>query len=92
VFRILHEVAEESDRVVLLTNVQPETRPTDRASAVTPDAEAFLVRLGASHVSATTLFAIWKLALESIDGARSQVERLYAQSSGTFDVPTAVRV
>jgi hypothetical protein len=90
VFQMLQETAGESDRVVLVTNVDPETRPSDRPAAITPDALAFLVRMGAVHLSGSTLFNLWKLSLQSLDRARAQVERLYAESTGTFELPASV--
>jgi len=87
VFQMLHEVAEEKvDRVVLITNADPGTRPADRAAAITPEALAFLVRMGASHVQASTLFALWKLSLNDADRVRAQVERLHGQAAGTFEL------
>ena len=89
VFQILQDVAEESDRVVLVTNVDPDTRPADRPAAVTPDTLAFLVRMGARHVAGSTLFNLWKLSHQGLDRAREQVERLHAQDPGTFDLPAS---
>lgn len=90
VFQTLQEVAEESDRVVLVTNVSPERPPADRPAAMTPDALAFLVRMGASHVTGSTLFNLWKLSLHEMERARAQVERLHAHDGGTFELPASV--
>ncbi len=90
VFGAMQEMAEESDRVVLLTNVSPEKRPAERPAALTPDALAFLVRMGASHITGATLFALWKLSLHEMERARAQVERLHAHEGGTFEVPASV--
>lgn len=90
VFQMLHEVAdEEVDRVALVTNIDPGTRPADRAAAITPDALAFLVRMGASHLPASTLFALWKLSLNDAALARAQVDRWYGQEAGTFQLSPA---
>jgi hypothetical protein len=89
VFQMLQDVAEEPDRVVLVTNVDPDTRPADRPAAVTPDALAFLVRMGARHVAGSTLFNLWKLSHEGLDRAREQVERLHAHDAGTFELPAS---
>lgn len=90
IFQMLHEVAEGSDRVVLVTNVDPETPPADRADAMTPDALNFLIRIGASHLPATTLFTLWKLGLQNPERARAQVERLYTPAAiGTFEIPAS---
>jgi hypothetical protein len=87
VFQMLHEVADEGvDRVVLITNADPGTRPADRAAAITPEALAFLVRMGASHLDASTLFALWKLSLNDTAHARAQVDRLFGQVAGTFQL------
>jgi hypothetical protein len=85
VFQVLHEVADEQvDRVVLISNADPGTRPADRADAITPEALAFLVRMGASHLPAPALFALWKLSLTDAGHARAQVDRWYGQAAGTF--------
>jgi len=90
VFQVLHEVADEAvDRVALITNADPGTRPADRAAAITPDALAFLVRMGASHLQATTLFALWKLSLNDAALARAQVDRWYGQAAGPFQLSQA---
>ena len=89
VFQMLQDVPGDSDRVVLVTNVDPETRPADRPAAITPDSLAFLVRMGASHVAGSTLFNLWKLSHQGLDRAREQVERLHAQDPGTFDLPAS---
>ena len=87
VFQMLHEVADEtSDRVVLITNTDPGTRPADRGAPITPEALAFLVRMGASHLQASTLFALWQLSLNDTAHARAQVDRLYEQRAGTFEL------
>ena len=89
VFQMLHELAGEHDRVVLVTNSEPATRPAGRAEALAADALAFLSRMGASHVAAPTLFALWKLSLQEPDRAREQVQRLHAHTGGTFQLPSS---
>ena len=87
VFQMLHEVADENvDHVALITNADPGTRPADRAAAITPEALAFLVRMGASRVQRATLFALWKLSLNDAARARAQVDRLYEQTAGKFEL------
>jgi hypothetical protein len=88
VFQLLHELAEDGDRVVLVTNSDPAIRPADRAPSITPDALTFLGRMGAVHVAAPTLFALWKLSLQEPDRARAQAERLHAQDGSTFQIPS----
>jgi hypothetical protein len=90
VFQVLQDVAEGSDRVVLVTNVDPLTRPADRPAPITPDALAFLVRMGASQIAGTTVFNLWKLSHQDLDRARAQVDRLHEQGPGTFELPGSV--
>ena len=87
VFQLLHEVADEADRVVLVTNTEPQTPTADRAAALAPDAEAFLARMGTGHVPSSTLFAIWKLSLGDPPRAKAQLERLHSAPPGTFALP-----
>lgn len=91
VFQLMHETAEESDRVVLLTNMDASKRPAERAAAFAPDALAFFVRLGALHITAPTLFALWKFGLVDPPRARTQVERMHAHAAGTFEPQAAFR-
>lgn len=90
VFQMLHEVAEELDRVVFVTNAESGKRPADRGPALADDALAFLTRMGASHVTGPTLFALWKLSQQDSARAREQVQRLHAHGGGTFDLPAAL--
>lgn len=92
VFRLLHEVADERDHVVLFTNTEPTTPPAGRGQAVTAEASAFLARLGVSHMTAPTLFALWKLSLQEPERAREQVGRLHGHEGGTFELPGYTRV
>lgn len=88
VFRLLHEVAGDDDHVALVTNSEGMKRPADRADALAADAATFVGRMGVSHVSAATLFALWKLSLQEPDRARAQVERLYSHDGGPWSVPS----
>jgi hypothetical protein len=90
VFRVLQEVAGDADRVVLVSNVDPETRPADRPPAIAPDALALLARMGAVHFPASALFKLWKLSFQGMDRARGLVERLHAADPGTFELPASV--
>lgn len=92
VFQMLHEVAEELDHVVLVTNNEPATPPADRGDSLSAEALAFISRLGASHVTAVTLFDLWKLSLQEPARAREQVQRLLAHAGGTFEVPATLLV
>jgi hypothetical protein len=91
VFQLMHETAEESDRVVLLTNVDAAKRPAERGAAFAQDALAFFVRLGAVHITAPTLFALWKYGLVDPPRARAQVERMHGHAAGTFEPQAAFR-
>jgi hypothetical protein len=91
VFQMLHEVAEEHDRVILVTNCEPGRRPSDRSEAVSSEALTFLNGMGAGHVSSATLFALWKLSLQEPDRARDQIARLHAHGRGSFQIPSSAR-
>lgn len=86
VFQMLHEFADDSDRIVLVENCDPSRRPADRCDPVEPDAMKLLRRLGANVLPAPTLFALWTLSLQDRDRARAAVERLHAQDGGTFEL------
>jgi hypothetical protein len=84
VFRLVQELADDGDRVVLLGNSDPNTRPADRVTPVGPEAQDLLRRLGANFLAAPTLFSMWSLSLHDMDRARAWVERLYSQDGGMF--------
>jgi len=86
VFQMLHEVAGDNDRIVLVANCDPTTRPADRRDPIEPDAMKLLRRLGANVLLAPTLFALWTLSLQDRDRARAWVERLHAQDGGAFEL------
>ena len=86
VFQMLHEVAGDDDRIVLVANCEPSARPADRRDPIDPDAMKLLRRLGANVLLAPTLFALWTLSLQERDRARAMVERLHAQDGGTFEL------
>ena len=92
VFHMLHELAADGDRVVLVANPDPNTRPADRAPAVDADALALLKRLGANFLPSATLFALWPLSLQDRPHAHSFVERLHAQDGGVFVSPALLSV
>lgn len=89
-FRLLHEVAEDSDRVAIVLNTEPDTPLADRAPGLSPDAAAFLRRMGVSAISAATVFGLWKLSLQDATRAHTHVERLYAQDGGVFELTPSV--
>jgi hypothetical protein len=84
VFRVLHEIAEDGDRVVLVTNATPSARPADRPPPMTPEALTLLHRLGTNILTGPTLFAIWTLWLQDHTRAHNWVERLHEQDGGMF--------
>jgi hypothetical protein len=85
-FKCCMRVADDNDRIVLVANCDPATRPADRRDPVDPDAMKLLRRLGANVLPAPTLFAIWTLSLQDRERARAAIERLHAQDSGTFEL------
>jgi len=68
------------------SDTEPDVRPENRALSITPEALAFLGRMGAAYLPAPTLFTLWKVWLQEPDRARSHVERLHAQDGGTFQL------
>jgi hypothetical protein len=90
VFHLLQDGSDEGDRVVLVTNVDPETPPSGRSAALAPDARALLVRMGGVHLNGSTLFTLWKLSHQALDKAREQVHQLHAGDAGTFEISASV--
>jgi hypothetical protein len=86
VFQMLHEVAGDDDRIVLVVNSDPTTRPADRRDPIDSDAMKLLRRLGANVLPSPTLFAMWTQSLQDRDRARASVERLHAQDGGPFEL------
>jgi hypothetical protein len=86
VFQMLHEVAGEGDRVVLVSNANRTIAPTSRPPAITPEALAFISRMGANFTTTATLFAVWNLSMQDPNRGRTQVERLHSQDGGIFAV------
>jgi hypothetical protein len=87
VFQMLHESAEDADRVVLVANSDPSTRPADRTEGIEPDAVSFLQRMGANFLASPTIFGLWRLWLHDQERARDYVVRLHAQDGGIFLPP-----
>jgi len=92
VFQMIHEVAGNDDRVVLVANHDLEKRPADRKDGIEPDALALVKRLGANVLSGPTLFALWSHALQNRDVAREGMERLHRQDGGVFVLPASLTV
>lgn len=87
VFKLVHETAEERDRVLLVANHDPDVAPSVRSEGIEPEALNLLRRLGANFVSGPTLFALWTLSLQAPDRTRTQIERLQSQDGGVFALP-----
>jgi len=87
VFQTLHELAEDGDRVVLVTNSDHEIRPADRPEPASPDALGLLHRLGVNILTGPTVFGLWMLALDDRDRARLYAERLHELDGGVFALP-----
>jgi hypothetical protein len=87
VFQTLHEIAEDGDRVVLVTNSEREIRPADRPEPASPDALGLLHRLGVNILTGPTMFGIWMLGLDERDRARLYAERLHELDGGIFALP-----
>ena len=92
VFQLLQELAGDRDRVIFVTNADPQIQPSERSSGLAPDAAAFLNRMGAAHVTASTLFSLWKLSLDEPERAREVALRLHAHENGTFELPSYARL
>jgi hypothetical protein len=90
VFQMLHETSEEHDHVALITNPEPAKALAERGEALTPEALAFLARMGASHVASTTLFRLWKLSLDDAERARQYARRLHSHEGGGFLLPATL--
>lgn len=88
VFRLLHEVAGDGDRVVLLATSHRSTRPKDRAELLTPDALRLLSRMGANVLSTGALFSLWMLSFQHATKARAALDQLHAQDGGLFTPPS----
>ena len=90
VFLMLNEVAEEADRVVLVTNSTPEARPSERTATIGPEALDLLERMAVNVLTGPSVFALWLLSLDDKDRARKIVERLHDQDGGVFQMPAAL--
>ena len=86
-FQLLHESAEERDRVVLLANSEPATPPADRGEGIEPDALSLLRRIGTNFMASATMFRLWTLSLHDLERARGHIVRLHAQEGGIFRPP-----
>jgi hypothetical protein len=87
VFHLVHKVAGEGDRVVLVANVDRHRPPSERADALAPDALALLRRLGANYLPSSTLFSVWMQSLQDQHRAFAALERLHALDGDVFPRP-----
>ena len=87
VFQTLQEMAEDGDRVVLVTNSDRELRPADRPESASPEALDMLRRLGVNIVTGPTVFGLWMLSLDDRDRAQLYARRLHEQNGGVFALP-----
>jgi hypothetical protein len=88
-FQILHESAEDRDRVVLVANSDPSMPPADRVEGIEPDALTLLRRIGTNFLASATVFRLWRLSLHDNERARGYVTRLHAQEGGVFLPPVS---
>ena len=87
-FDLLHRTAGDQDRVVLVTNGDRSRPPKDRAEAITPEALAFVQRMGVNVLRTVDLFKLWRLSHEDGNRARTYVDRLHMQDGGAFQIPS----
>ena len=92
VFQMLHQLAGNGDRVVLVANHSPATRPAERRDGVDAEALGLLKRLGANYLPGPALFALWSLSLQDRERARAVIDRLHAQDGGIFVLPAPIGV
>jgi len=86
VFRMLHEVADEHDRGILVVNPHGTLPPTARPEGLSPDALAIVKRLGVNVLSGPSMFQLWTLATQDPERAARFVELLHEQDGGMFTV------
>ncbi len=86
-FHLLHQVAGERDRVVLVTNNDRMHPPGERQDAISPEALRLLERMGVNCVTGPTLFKIWILGNQSVERARRFVDLIHDQDGGTITFP-----
>ena len=88
VFRMIHEIAGEHDRVVLVTNGDRMHQPSERPEQVSAEALKLLQRMGVNCVAAPTIFKLWSLSGQELERARKFVGRLHEQDGGVFVLPS----
>ncbi len=88
VFGMLHQMAGEHDRVVLVANGDRMQAPAKRTPQVSPEGLKLLQRMGVNVVAAPLLFKLWTVAGTNQEQARRLVNRLHEQDGGVFEIPT----
>ena len=91
-FRLVQEVAEETDRVALVANGDPQIPPADRPETVGAEALALVNRLGVNVLSGSVMFSIWSISQQEKERARGCLDRLHAQDGGAFTIPASARL
>jgi len=91
VFQMLHGLADEHDRGILVINPHGTMPPTARPDALAPDALAIVERLGVNVLSGPSLFQLWTLATQDPERASRFVELLHEQDGGMFTVLPAAK-
>jgi len=86
-FQILHQTAGDQDRVVLVASPHRHLAPASRPDPLTPEALAFVTRMGVNVVTTATLFSLWNLSMQDQARGRTFIERLHAQDGGVFRLP-----
>jgi hypothetical protein len=83
-FTLLHELAGDHDRVVLVANGEAATPPKDRSASITADALQLLGRMGANFLESSALFKVWTTSVQDPNRAKSLIDQLHAQDGGAF--------
>ncbi len=86
IFDASQEVADESDRIVMVGNVHRMRPPADREwlDPLTAEAMMIIKGVGAIFVTTATLFAVWKLSQENPQAAINHLLQLHLAESGPF--------
>jgi hypothetical protein len=86
VFQMLHELADENDRGILVINPHGTLPPNARPEGLSPDALAIVKRLGVNVLSGPSVFQLWTLAAQDPERASRFIELLHEQDGGMFTV------
>ena len=86
VFRMLHELAGENDRGILVINPYGTMPPPARPDSLSPEALAMVKRLGVNVLAGPSVFQLWTLATQDPERASRFIELLHEQDGGIFTV------